>query len=151
MKSHKPYKPKPIQCQKCSKLGHTTNKCSEILQACSKCKSSHPKGMANCKNDQSTCINCKDPRDYSNKILHSTYKKRALTLQIATEKAIPYPFAAMEANAAQSCQTKPFMKLPNTFTCRIPNLPKLTSTPPPIRVFSQNSPAHVLIREDCQS
>ena len=31
-KPHKLYKPKPIQCKKCLKLGHTKNTSSEILQ-----------------------------------------------------------------------------------------------------------------------
>ena len=59
IKPHKEYKPKPIQCQKCLKLGHTTNKCNEILLACSNCKGSHPKELTTCNNTQPTSINCK--------------------------------------------------------------------------------------------
>jgi hypothetical protein len=110
IKPHKEYKPKPIQCQKCLKLGHTTNKCNEILLACSNCKGSHPKEFTTCNNTQPTYINCKGPHESTNKSQCPAYKKRALTLQIATEKAIPYPFAAMEANTAQSHQIKPILK-----------------------------------------
>ena len=68
------------------------------------------------------------PHDYTDKTVCPVYKKQAPTLQIATEKVIPYPFAAMEANAAQSHQTKQSMKPPNTFTHRTPILPKASST-----------------------
>lgn len=128
-KPHKPYKPKPIQCQKCLRLGHTKNTCSETLHECNSCKNSHPTGMINCKNNQPKCINCNGPHDSTNKTLCPVYKKRALTLQIATEKNIPYPFAAMEANAAQSHLTKNFMKPPNPLTHRPTILPKASSTP----------------------
>ena len=63
------------------------------------------------------------------KLLCPVCKKRALTLQIATEKNIPYPFAAMEANAARSHLTKNFMKPPNPLTHRPTILPKASSTP----------------------
>ena len=60
--------------------------------------------MANCEIDQPTCINCNAPIILP--IKHCpTYKKQALTLQIVTQKAIPYLSAALEENAAQSHQT----------------------------------------------
>ena len=68
----------------------------------SKCTSSHPKGMLNCKNYQPTSINCKGPHNSSNKTVCPAYKTGAITLQIAAEKVIPYPFATLEANAAQN-------------------------------------------------
>ena len=72
---HKPYKPKPIQCQKCLKLGHTKNTCRETLHECNSCKNSHPSGMTNCKNNQPKCINCNSPHDSTNKTLCPLYKK----------------------------------------------------------------------------
>ena len=146
IKPHKEYKPKPIQCQKCLKLGHTTNKCNEILRECSNCKAFHPKELTTCNNTQPTCINCKGPHESTNKSLCPAYKKRALTLQISTEKAIPYPFAAMEANAAQQYQIKPVMKPTKTPKSNAPNASSTpyktpSSKPPSSNPYQKESPS----------
>jgi hypothetical protein len=141
IKPHKAYSPKPIQCQKCLKLGHATNKCSEIHLACSNCKGSHPKELTTCNNTQPTCINCKGPRDSTNKSLCPAYRKRGLTLQTATEKAIPYPFAAMKANAAQSHQIKPTMKSTKTPNATSTPYKTPSSKPPSSHPYQKKSPS----------
>ena len=103
-------------------------------------KNSHPTGMTNCKNNQPKCINCNGLHDSTNKTLCPVYKKRALALQIATEKNIPYPFAAMEVNAAQSHLTKNSTKPPNPLTHRPTILPKASSTPNKTPSSKQPSP-----------
>ena len=76
----KPYKQKPIQCRKCLKLGHTKNTCSETLHECNSCKSSHPTGMTNCKNNQLKMYQLQrspflGPSDSTRKTLCPIYKK----------------------------------------------------------------------------
>lgn len=133
-KAFKYYSPKPIQCQKCLKLGHTTKFCSIDARTCIQCNSLHDEQTA-CLNCEPKCINCKGPHRSDNKSICPSYKLRTAALKIAEDKSIPFIFAAMEAkaiptpiNLPQPSFPEPVENIPvkqsrNPQTPRTPNYP----------------------------
>lgn len=81
-----PYIPKPMQCKKCFRYGHTKKHCRSEQQICDICSiNSHDPEPC----QQVLCVNCKHEHSATNKNCPANIKRTKI-LEIKTEKKITY-------------------------------------------------------------
>ena len=112
--------PRPMQCGKCWRYGHTTKKCNKINTTCAKCSGQH---TTNWECEETRCANCgKEHDSKSNKCIFHQYQTEIRLLQTRNGlnfgqakfelKLKGFPNPAIEAYYSQTMNSENTNKTP---------------------------------------